>query len=160
MWSLPLYVSPWQIRCRGFTAYLRSGCIIVALPIWDDAVSDDDLTLYCDTCHACHGQSSQCVTCNTWDPCHHHDVTLDTSWSPGQLIIGGYWTHVCSYRHTDSMARSISPYNISVEKWFPNSFLMVFFADHGCFQIDRKTNAYELNQHFYVVELKSNTDKI
>ena len=37
---------------------------------------------------------------------------------------------------------------------------MVFFADHGCFQIDRKTNAYELNQHFYVVELKSNTDKI
>ena len=27
---------PLKIRCKGFTAYLRSDCIIVALPIWDD----------------------------------------------------------------------------------------------------------------------------
>lgn len=43
---------------------------------------------------------------------------------------------------------------------FQTLFSWFFIADHGCFQIDRKTNAYELNQHFFVVELKSNTDKI
>ena len=86
----------------------------------------------------------------------------DDRWS--LLHSRGNWTKSLQIRTSAACwhVLSISPCNNSVEKRFLNSFLMVVSLCWSWLfpKIDRKTNAYELNQHFFLVGLKSNTDKI